>query len=181
MIESENVVGREPDARHAQVAQGLIMRAKGQLAHLGEEPVRADHQVEGPGLAVFERDRDTVVVLGERGDGVAEDVSELRLGQTVQDPRQLRLGHLQFPGEHLGREPADLHSVRVDECGAAHRGVEAADLVQHTEFVQDVEGAAAEVDGVAASAKAGSAFDDGDLVAVSVEEVSEGGTRHTGT
>src|SRR4051794_35011095 len=120
-------------------------------------------------------------MFDQRHDRVVEEVLDVVGGDAVQDPGQVALGDLQFTRERLGGQSPALGAGLVDQPGAAHPGVVFAYCRENVEFVQDVQGGATEVDGVAATAHDGSAFDDGDPVAVAAQQVGEGGSGDTRT
>lgn len=175
------VGGGEDRAVYAQVPDELFLRAERQTAGVGVEPVRADHQVEAARRAVFEGHGHAVGVLGERGDGVAEDVLGVLPGGVVQDPGQVAPEDLDVPGEHV-RGQLGLPLARVVDVGhRAHARPDALEVGQDAHAAQDRQvGLAAEVDGVAAVAEREGALHDGGLKAVPMEPVGERGAGDGG-
>ncbi|WP_248961972.1 hypothetical protein [Sphaerisporangium perillae] len=146
------------------------------------DPVRAHHQVERARGTALERDVHAARGLGERGDGVAEDVpASGGGGLLVQQPgqvtaRDLDLAAGELAGEH--REPA---AVRADDLLVGAAGLQPQHLAEDAHALQH--GAvdrALEVDGLPARARGGSLLDDGHVEAVAVEPVGESGAADAG-
>ncbi|GIH14800.1 hypothetical protein Raf01_29720 [Rugosimonospora africana] len=177
MVEAETV--RSGEAGDGEPAVGTEPRlvAEDQPAYHRVHPVGADDQVERAPGAVAEPDLHAVRGLGQRGDGVAEDVLDVAAGPVVQDPGQVAAGDLDLPAEHVGRQRHDGLAVRVDDRLGAHAGLPGPYLVQDAHPLQHRHLGAAEVDRAAAVAQRRGLLDHGHAVARAPQPVGE---RRTG-
>ncbi len=135
------------------VGEGLL-RTEGQAPYGGVEAVGPDHEVEGARRPVREVDAYTGLVLGERGDGVAEEVLHAGAGVLVHHPYQVLAQQLDVlavePTAAEGRlgGAVDLVAVGVEDRHAAHPGPGTARLLQQAHPPHDFERHAADVHGL---------------------------------
>lgn len=161
----------------------VLFGAEGQAPHGGVQAVRPDDEVEGARRRLRELHPHSVLVLLQGGDGVAEEVLDVRAGVLVDHPHQVLAQHLDVlavqPAAAEGRlgRAADLAAVGAEDRHAAHPGADAARPLQQPHALHHVERDTADVHGLPAAAHARGAFDDGGLEAVAVQEVGEDGTR----
>jgi len=81
MIEVQLVGGGEDRDVAAEVADELRLVPDGQRTHVGVQPISPHNEVEGSLPSTLEGDPYTVIVLGEGGNGVVEDVLDLVPGR----------------------------------------------------------------------------------------------------
>ncbi len=181
VVEPEPVGRGEDRAVDTEVPYELLLRPERQAAGGGVQPVRADHQVEPARRAALEGDVHAVGVLGERGDGVPEDVLGVRRGRFVEDPRQVAAQDLDVSGEQIGGQLCLRLARAVHVRHGAHAGPGPFDGVQEAHAAEDRQmGLAAEVDGVAPVAEGGRAFHDRGGEAVPGQPVGERGAGDGG-
>lgn len=138
-------------------------------------------EVEAAGRRALEGDVDPVVVLGQRGDRVTEDVLHRVLAVLVQDAGEVAAEDLHVAAHQFRRQIEARGAVGVDDRLAAHVGLVRVDVVVNAERGQD--GAvhpAAEVDRESALAQGGGLLDDGDAGSVQGQGEGDGGTGDAG-
>ncbi len=162
-----------------------LLGAEHLLAGGRVQPVRADHQVERPGRSSVEGDVDPLPGLVERGDRIAEQ--ELHV---VADRREQRVGQIAAPhlqvlsvgvaGDRVRVQGRHFAAVPFQERHPVHVDLRLLEPGKQTHAFDDAQGGAADVDGIPAEPWRVRLLDDGDLEAVTVQPVREGGARDTG-
>jgi hypothetical protein len=160
-IQVQVVGGRE--ARHvgAEVADERRLFAERQRPHPRVHPVGAHDQVEGSRLAALEGGLQTVVALGDVGDGVVEDVLDVVAGGRVEDTDQVAAQDLELGdgaagvAQQVGGHARQPPVVAVNVGHPARADVRPPDVVQDAHALGHGARRPAQVDRLAAGARCG--------------------------
>lgn len=150
--------------------------AEGEPPHVGVDAVGAHHEVEGTRRAALEGDVHAARRVGQRGDGVAEDVLAVFLGPLVQQGGEVAAEDLNVAAGELAGHDRQPSAVRVDDDLVGSAGLAPPHLPEDSHPLQhDAVGLTLEVDGLAAGTERGRPLDDGDGVAGAAQPVGERG------
>lgn len=120
------------------------------------QPVGAHHQAEGARRGALEGDLHLMVVFGEGGDGIGEDVLDLVPGGHVENASQVPTQDLHLTAHNRGGHARQLLAGAVNAGHRTHVGLQPTHIVQDPHALQHAKVCRSpEVDRVAAVARCG--------------------------
>ncbi len=175
------IVHREKCEVLAQLGHELVLRPEGQRANTRMHTVGADQEVVALRCGPGEGDCDLRAVIAHAGDRIGETKHDVFAYRLVQDARKIAPQDLQFPADDLRGKPGDFLAVGIDHHQGPHvRGL-CPHRVEHTHFVQHVDGRTPEIDGLTAISYGRGTFDDRDGVSFLHKPVRQRRARDTAT